>query len=75
MRFLLLLCFLIGLSPLRAQQADSIQFSLLTCAPGQEIYELFGHTAIRYQNFTRNEDYVLIMVCSVSGHLILYIVL
>lgn len=58
MRFLLLLCFLIGLSPLRAQQADSIQFSLLTCAPGQEIYELFGHTAIRYQNFTRNEDYV-----------------
>ena len=31
MRFLLLLCFLIGLSPLRAQQADSIQFSLLTC--------------------------------------------
>ena len=47
MRFLLLLCFLIGLSPLRAQQADSIQFSLLTCAPGQEIYELFGHTAIQ----------------------------
>lgn len=58
MRFLLLFCFLIGLSPLRAQQSDSIQLSLLTCAPGQEIYELFGHTAIRYQNFTRGEDYV-----------------
>ena len=58
MRFLLLFCFLMGLFPLRAQQSDSIRFSLMTCAPGQEIYELFGHTAIRYENFTRNEDYV-----------------
>ena len=58
MRYLLLFCFLIGMFPLRAQHSDSIRFSLLTCAPGQEIYELFGHTAIRYQNFTRNEDYV-----------------
>ena len=24
------------------------KFSLLTCAPGEKIYELFGHTAIRY---------------------------
>lgn len=44
--------------PLRAQQADSIRFSLLTCAPGNEIYELFGHTALRYQNFTRGADVV-----------------
>lgn len=39
-------------------RADSIQFSLLTCAPGNEIYELFGHTAIRYQNFSRGVDLV-----------------
>ena len=39
--------------PVRAHQADSIRFSLLTCAPGNEIYELFGHTALRSQNFTR----------------------
>lgn len=39
-------------------QNDSIQFSLLTCAPGNEIYELFGHTAIRYQNFSRGIDLV-----------------
>ncbi|MER8307342.1 DUF4105 domain-containing protein, partial [Acinetobacter baumannii] len=39
-------------------QADSIQFSLLTCAPGNEIYALFGHTAIRYQNFSRGVDLV-----------------
>ena len=37
---------------------DSIRFSLLTCAPGEEIYSLFGHTAIRYENFTRKQDFV-----------------
>lgn len=41
-----------------AQKRDSIQFSLLTCSPGTEIYSLFGHTAIRYQNFTQNQDVV-----------------
>ena len=39
-------------------QNDSIQFSLLTCAPGHEIYALFGHTAIRYQNFSQGVDLV-----------------
>lgn len=29
---------------------DSITFSLITCGQGDEIYSLFGHTAIRYQN-------------------------
>ena len=42
----------------QAQQADSLRFSLLTCAPGPIVYELFGHTAIRYQNFTRQKDIV-----------------
>ena len=37
---------------------DSIRFSLLTCGPGEEIYSLFGHTAIRYENLTRGIDYV-----------------
>lgn len=41
-----------------AQKRDSIQFSLLTCSPGTEIYSLFGHTAIRYQNYTENKDIV-----------------
>ena len=31
-----------------ANSNDSIRLSLLTCAPGEEIYSLFGHTAIRY---------------------------
>ena len=40
------------------EQHDSIRFSLMTCAPGQEIYSLFGHTAIRYENYTRGVDVV-----------------
>lgn len=26
---------------------DTLQVSLLTCGPGTEVYELFGHTALR----------------------------
>lgn len=37
---------------------DSIRISLLTCAAGGEIYSLFGHTAIRYENLTRGIDAV-----------------
>ena len=37
---------------------DSIRISLLTCASGEEIYSLFGHTAIRYENHTRGIDAV-----------------
>lgn len=37
---------------------DSIRISLLTCAPGGEIYSLFGHTGIRYKNLTRGIDVV-----------------
>lgn len=40
------------------QQPDSIRFSLLTCAAGGEIYSLFGHTAIRYENYTQGIDAV-----------------
>lgn len=42
----------------QSQSTDSIRFSLLTCAPGTEIYSLFGHTAIRYENYTRRIDVV-----------------
>ena len=52
---------LLGCLPsLRAEdiKTDSIRLSLLTCAPGEEIYALFGHTAIRYENFTRKQDLV-----------------
>ncbi|KAA6343040.1 hypothetical protein EZS27_009258 [termite gut metagenome] len=37
---------------------DSVRLSLLTCAPGEEIYSLFGHTAIRYEYPKKHIDYV-----------------
>ena len=48
----------LSLLPAYSMHNDSIQFSLLTCSPGTEIYSLFGHTAIRYRNFTQNRDLV-----------------
>lgn len=39
-------------------KCDSLQFSLLTCEPGELVYELFGHTAIRGKNLTTGEDWV-----------------
>ena len=38
--------------------SDSVRVSLLTCAPGSEIYSLFGHTALRYENPAKGEDWV-----------------
>ena len=29
---------------------DSLEVSLLTCAPGHEVYRLYGHTALRVRN-------------------------
>ncbi|MGN0233322.1 MAG: DUF4105 domain-containing protein [Bacteroidaceae bacterium] len=37
---------------------DSVQVSLLTCSPGQEVYSLYGHTAIRCVDFTKGMDVV-----------------
>ena len=37
---------------------DSLRFSLLTCEPGQEIYTLFGHTALRCENRNAHTDVV-----------------
>lgn len=37
---------------------DSLEVGLLTCAPGDEVYTLYGHTAIRVRNANTGEDYV-----------------
>lgn len=36
--------------------ADSIEISLLTCAPGTEVYSLYGHTAIRFTDYSKGID-------------------
>ena len=33
-----------------AHAQDSIRVTLLTCSPGPEVYELYGHTAIRCES-------------------------
>ena len=58
--YILLLFFLLLLpfGQTTATVNDSIRLSLLTCAPGEEIYSLFGHTAIRYEDPANGIDAV-----------------
>lgn len=57
-RFLLVCLLLVQAFRLGAHPVDSVRISLLTCAPGNYIYTLFGHTAIRYEDPARNRDWV-----------------
>jgi len=36
---------------------DSVEVGLLTCSPHNEVYSLYGHTAIHYRNLRTHEDY------------------
>ena len=38
---------------------DSLEISMLVCAPGTQIYELYGHSALRLHNLTTGADVVL----------------
>lgn len=43
----------------QTQQAeDNLRVSLLTCSPGNLIYELYGHTALRIQDLQSGDDWV-----------------
>ena len=59
---LLFLSFSLFFSDVRGQQnsnpMDSVVLSLLTCSPHEEIYSLYGHTAIRYHDLRTDEDMV-----------------
>ena len=35
---------------------DSVEISLLTCSPGNEVWSLYGHTAIRLRDPARQQD-------------------
>lgn len=56
--YLCLLLLLLLPFQVKATAEDSVRISLLTCSPGQEIYSLFGHTAIRYEDPARGIDRV-----------------
>ena len=59
--FLLIFIFTLSL-PLWGQNSESneddFRITLLSCSPGDEIYSLFGHTAIRVQNSQTDLDLV-----------------
>lgn len=48
--------FFLSVAVCGAQEGDSVRVSLVTCSPGNKVYSLYGHTAIRCQNFTRGVD-------------------
>ncbi len=56
-RFLIILLTCLAVLSMKAQ-TDSLTVSLLTCGPGQEVYNLFGHSAIRVKNEATGVDYV-----------------
>lgn len=61
LRFFLFIfaCLLIGQAGINAQTpADSLQVSLLTASPGSEVYEKFGHTALRVRDQSGKTDLV-----------------
>lgn len=35
---------------------DSVEFSLLTCSPHEEVYSLYGHTALRYRDLHQGKE-------------------
>ena len=41
------------------EQYDSIEVSLLTCSPHEEIYSMYGHSAIRWHDLRNSEDDVV----------------
>lgn len=58
-RFLLVAtAILLYTLPLRASDSCAVRISLLTCGPGTELYSMWGHTAIRVIDSSRQADIV-----------------
>ena len=57
-KLLVFFLLFVGMLSAHASSMDKVRISLLTCAPGSEIYALFGHSAIRYENPDQQEDWV-----------------
>ena len=57
-KILVFLFFLCSLATGYSSVNDSLKISLITCSPGSQVYELFGHTGLRVQDVSRNVDVV-----------------
>ena len=42
----------------RAERWDSVEVSLLTCSPHEEVYSLYGHTALRCRDLRTGDDVI-----------------
>ena len=59
-RLLLFLLLFLAVSPVKSQTNDSLRISLLTVVPqSRAVWTIFGHTALRVSDPTRNIDAVL----------------
>lgn len=61
--FWLVLFLLLPVVPIQAydetcNEMDSVEISLITCTPHEEIYSLYGHTALLYRNLRTDEKIV-----------------
>lgn len=56
--FLLCLFLAAGFRSTALTLSPGAEISILTCSPGDELYSLFGHTAIRLQDSSQNIDVV-----------------
>jgi hypothetical protein len=57
-KLLFFLFFILSFFCSRAQDDCNLRITLLTCAPGAELYSTFGHTAIRVQDRAMGSDEV-----------------
>ena len=56
--FLFFLLLFTGFTALAQNDSCRLRISVLTCAPGDELYSLFGHSAIRVTDSSRYSDIV-----------------
>jgi hypothetical protein len=42
----------------QSSKMDSIEIGLITCTPHEEVYSLYGHTALRYHNLRTGQDLI-----------------
>ncbi|MBO9572851.1 MAG: DUF4105 domain-containing protein [Chitinophagaceae bacterium] len=56
--FRVFLLLLFSLNSFAQTDSCNLEISLLTCGPGQELYSLFGHSAIRVKEKSTNRDIV-----------------
>ena len=54
----LIISLLMAFLSINAQDSSGFRISLITCAPGNELYSIFGHSAIRVVDSTNHTDRV-----------------